>query len=99
MAEPTRVAKSKAHQIRMGLGISVKGNVGLVKGSAGVVGQIYFTRDVKRPTVYPRLLALDEGSSDDESPIFLIERNPTLAHLETANQHKVLFETFSCDLK
>jgi len=84
----------KAHQVRMGIGISVKGNIGVVKGSAGVVGQIYFTRAVERPKVNPipkkeKMMAL----ALEESPVLVIERNPSQAHLKLAAQNSMFVET------
>lgn len=89
----------KAHQIRMGLGISVKGNIGLVKGSAGVVGQIYFNRALERPKLYPikeksNILALTETTT---APLLLIERNPSLNTLKLAAKNKMMVETFNTD--
>lgn len=79
----------KAHQMRMGLGISIKGNIGLIKGSAGVVGQIYFTRDVARPVVRkPKLM-----TNSTEEYITLIERNPSENHKQFALNNQIPFET------
>lgn len=87
----------KAHQIRMGLGMSVKGNIGLIKGSAGVVGQIYFARAVERPKVYPikqktMMLAMAESA-----PILVIERNPSLKTLKLAAKNNLMVESTDAD--
>lgn len=87
----------RAHQIRMGLGISVKGNIGLVKGSAGVVGQIYFTRAVERPKLYPikeKSMMLTQANT---APLLVIERNPSLNTLKLAAKSKIMVETFNTD--
>lgn len=81
----------KAHQMRIGLGVSAKGDIGVVKGSAGIVGQIYFTRNVNRPIVRPHSFM----STEKENPILVIERNPTPAHLHFAVKNKIAFETSS----
>lgn len=74
----------QAHTVRMGVGISAKGEIGVVKGSAGVVGQIYFTRDVKRPKKNPKpSLSLIAENSD----LSLIEYNPPQNHIEFAKSH------------
>ena len=75
----------QAHTMRMGIGVSAKGNIGVMKGSVGVVGQIYFTRDVKRPTKYPKTHFNDE-------PILIIERNPTPNHIMFAQSTGSNFE-------
>lgn len=77
----------KAHQIRVGLGISVKGNIGIIKGSAGLVGQLYFTRNVQKPMVRPRSynLALNE-----DAPLYVIERHPAQNQLEYAAKNNLL---------
>lgn len=82
----------QAHTMRMGIGISAKGTIGVVKGSAGVVGQIYFTRDVKRPTKnlpQPKF-------ADSNEPVIIIERNPPANHIlfaEARGSHFELNET------
>ncbi|MBI3543661.1 MAG: hypothetical protein HY075_10355 [Deltaproteobacteria bacterium] len=43
----------KAFQFRVGVGASAKGDVGIVKATASMMGQIYFARDVKKPLVNP----------------------------------------------
>jgi hypothetical protein len=85
----------KAHQMRMGIGISAKGNIGVVKGAATVVGQIYFTRDIKRPQVRPRTQSLEIA---EEEPLFIIEKHPTQEHLHWAKTNGVQFETASNSL-
>lgn len=87
----------RAHQIRMGIGMSVKGNIGLVKGSAGVVGQIYFTRAVERPKLYPikqKSLSLALANS---APLLVIERNPSINTLKLAAKNNIMVETFNTD--
>lgn len=79
----------KAHQIRMGIGITAKGNIGVVKGAAGIVGQIYFTRDVKRPVVRPRTADLVVT----EEPLYIIEKQPSVEHLNWATKNGVTFDT------
>lgn len=86
----------KAHQVRMGIGISVKGNIGLIKGSAGVVGQIYFTRHVERPKLYPlpeKEKIYAQTLAHSSTPLLIIEKNPTAEHLRFATQNKMLLET------
>lgn len=80
-----------AHQMRIGLGISIKGNIGVVKGSAGIVGQIYFTRNVDRPIVRPSKLV--ESELDDS--FFVIERNPSKENLELAKASSIEVESNS----
>lgn len=84
----------KAHQMRMGLGISAKGNIGVVKGAATIVGQIYFTRNVQRPVVRPRTLELKEN----EEPILIIDRNPAPAEMAWATQHGISYETNTAEV-
>jgi len=75
----------KAHTMRMGIGISAKGNVGIAKGSAGIVGQIYFTRNVERPKVRPQ--SIDDDELDH--PILMIERRPMMQHVLFAQQNQI----------
>ncbi len=85
----------KAHQMRMGIGISVKGNIGIVKGSAGVVGQIYFNRNVERPHLYPirkQILSLKE---EEVPPLLIIERHPAPEHLILASNLGLPMEVYS----
>ncbi len=77
----------QAHTVRMGLGISAKGDIGVVRGSAGVVGQIYFTRDVKRPTQQPKPVHIATNSG-----VLLIEREPSNQSLEFAEQKRIHYE-------
>lgn len=78
----------KAHQMRMGIGITAKGNIGVVKGAASIVGQIYFTRHVERPIVRPRTLELNNS----EEPIEFIDRNPKANELAWAQQNGISYE-------
>lgn len=92
----------KAHQVRMGIGISVKGNIGLIKGSAGVVGQIYFTRHTERPKLYPipekeKIYAHTLSQAHPSTPLLIIEKKPTPEHLRFATQNKMLLETSEPD--
>jgi len=87
----------KAHQVRMGVGVSVKGNIGVVKGSAGVVGQIYFTRHIEKPKVYPLPEKTMNLAMSEESPILIIERNPSQEHLKYATQNKLMLENNTSD--
>lgn len=80
----------QAHTVRMGIGISAKGKFGVVKGGAGIVGQIYFTRDVKRPVKYPK--PVTKLVAENDSPIYLIEQNPSESHLDFAKKSGVPFE-------
>jgi hypothetical protein len=74
----------EAHTMRLGIGVSAKGNIGVVKGAAGLVGQIYFTRNVDRPVV--RRI---ESVSDE--PIHVIERHPSPEHLKFAEGQAIPF--------
>ncbi len=76
----------QAHTMRMGIGVSAKGNLGLVKGSAGIVGQIYFTRNVSRPKVNPHPPTLFSSA-----PLRLIEKNPSVTHLQYAKNKNIAF--------
>ncbi len=78
----------KAHQMRLALGISFKGMLGLVKGAAGVSGHIYLSRDVKKPTIRPRIMNL----IPQDVPLYIIERNPTKDHINFAKQNNLLFD-------
>jgi hypothetical protein len=80
----------KAHQVRMGIGVSVKGNIGVVKGAAGVVGQIYFTREVTRPKVRPP--AVKTASLSVEEPLYIIDRNPNQETLDFAVRNNSFLE-------
>lgn len=80
----------KAYTFRVGIGISAKGNIGVVKGSAGLVGQVYFQRAVPRPVVHPRpprQLALSTQAWN------VIEKAPPQAHLSYANAHHIAYES------
>lgn len=79
----------KAHQMRVGLGISVRGNIGMVRGTAGLVGQIYFSRNVERPKVRPP--AIKMALSDN--PILIIERNPSADTVNFALKNNIKVET------
>ncbi len=81
----------QAHQMRMGIGITVKGNIGVVKGAAGVVGQIYFTRHVERPKLRPPTTQY----ATVEPTIFVIERNPSQDTLNFAVKNNISLETNS----
>lgn len=81
----------KAHQIRMGIGITVKGNIGVVKGAAGLVGQIYFNRNVDRPKVRPP----STKAVDLAGPIYMIEHRPSAETLAFAAKNNIQFETQS----
>lgn len=83
----------QAHTVRMGLGISAKGDIGVVRGSAGVVGQIYFTRDVKRPTKNPPLPA----SLASNNGLLLIERDPSQQSLNFADHEKIKYDINTVD--
>ena len=81
----------------MGLGMSVKGNIGLVKGSAGVVGQIYFNRALERPKLYPIKQKSMTLAMADSSPILVIERNPSLNTLKLAAKSNLMVESLDTD--
>jgi hypothetical protein len=85
----------QAHTMRMGIGVSAKGDIGLVKGSAGIVGQIYFTRNASRPKVNPK-----PGNgimAKSITPLYLIEKNASTKHHQYAQMHKVHFVKQSDD--
>lgn len=42
----------KAYSYRVGLGVSAKGDIGVVKSTASLMGQVYFSRDVAKPKVH-----------------------------------------------
>jgi hypothetical protein len=72
----------QAHTMRMGIGVSAKGNIGVVKGNAGLVGQIYFTHSCSRPVVR-RIEAVSH------EPLYIIERDPSEQHLKYAASHAI----------
>lgn len=76
-----------AHTARMGIGVSAKGNIGVVKGSTGVVGQIYFTRDIKRPVKNPKPIAT---TTHDE--LLMIQREPTSQEINFADLKHINYE-------
>ena len=77
----------QAYTFRVGIGLTVKGEIGVIKGSAGVVGQIYFLRDVKRPKQNPK-----PAFVSTEQPLLIIERNPSSQNLSFAKSKKIKFE-------
>lgn len=86
----------KAHQIRIGIGISVKGELGVIKGAAGIVGQIYFNREVHRPVLYPvKPKSLLADSEDTNSSFYIIEKNPIQSHIQLAQAKGISFESQS----
>jgi hypothetical protein len=76
----------KPYMMRVGIGMTARGNIGLVRGGAGIVGQLFFSRNVKRPTVRPQSFD-DEESSDHR--MLIIERKPIMRHLLFARQNHI----------
>ena len=70
----------------VGIGMTAKGNIGVAKGAAGIVGQMYFARNVKRPVVRPQSFDDEENLS---TPILMIERKPTIQHVLFARQNQI----------
>jgi hypothetical protein len=66
----------KAYSFRVGLGMSAKGDIGITKSSASLIGQVYFSRDVAKPKVNPKfaLAAFNYvGTGSEPGTINLIE--------------------------
>ncbi len=78
----------KAHTMRMGIGVSVKGTIGVIKGGAGAIGQIYFTRDVKKPTVNPKP---QKPNFTEDQDVAIIERQPSDQNLLFAQNNHIPF--------
>jgi hypothetical protein len=80
----------QAYQFRVGLGINGKGDVGFAKGSGSVLGHIYFSRDVKKPSVSSSSLPESTMPSLQEYP--LLEMSPSESHIEYAKATGLKFE-------
>ena len=50
--EQTKPDGFKAYSFRVGLGMTAKGDIGVVKATAGLIGDVYFSRDVAKPKVH-----------------------------------------------
>jgi hypothetical protein len=52
------------YQFRVGVGYTEKGSIGIAKEQGTILGQLYFSADVKKPTVHPSPspLAKEDGS-------------------------------------
>ncbi|MGZ3789780.1 MAG: hypothetical protein ACXVLQ_14720 [Bacteriovorax sp.] len=74
------------YTMRIGLGFSAGGNVGIAKSSAQAVAQIYFSRDQQAPKVYPRNNFV--AKFVDSYP--LIE-DINESHLKYAKDHQIAF--------
>lgn len=75
----------EANSYRVGLGISAKGDVGVVKGAATLLGHVNFSRAPgKKPVVTGKAVA---------DLIRVIEGSPAPSHLKHASQLGVAYET------
>lgn len=87
----------KAYGFRVGLGFTASGNIGIVKSSASVLGQIYFSRDVKKPLPRPVKEIGQAIASDLPDSILLIETKPTTEHLKFAGESLSSYESITDD--
>ncbi|MEO5968622.1 MAG: hypothetical protein ABIQ95_01740 [Bdellovibrionia bacterium] len=77
-------------QFRVGIGTVGEGTIGLAKGSAIVIGNIFFSRDISKPVAHPQIRAPMIGSEDQS--MLIIEsfenatENATRSHLHFAKQ-------------
>jgi len=74
----------EASQFRVGLGVTAGGNIGLAAGSTQVLGHLYFSRDAKKPVVYP-IPDLPKIKKRTR-PILIIEDHPAPSHLAFARR-------------
>jgi hypothetical protein len=82
----------KAYGFKIALGITAKGNLGAVKGSASAFGHLVFSNPVKAPKTYPmpkaNLLAMD-AEADQLPPLYIIERNAPEHHIQYATTNMI----------
>ncbi len=73
------------YQFRVGVGASASGTIGIVKGTASTLGQIYFAQNVKKPVVHPK----------EELHGFLnvIEGEHSKAHMNFAETNGIVFDS------
>jgi hypothetical protein len=86
----------RAYNFRLALGITAKGNLGAVKGSASVFGHLLFSNPVKAPKTYPpapkaKLLAMEE-EVDQLAPLYIIEGNAPESHIQYANTNMIPYK-------
>jgi hypothetical protein len=65
-AQELRSTGFEPYQFRVGVGYTEKGSIGIAKAQGTILGQLYFSRDVKKPTVHPSpspLASRDEPSN------------------------------------
>jgi hypothetical protein len=81
----------KPYNLRVGLGFSASGNVGVAKASATAFAQVNFSRDQQAPKINPRNLSLTTAQLA-QSPLFIIEQNPNENHIQYAKSNQISFE-------
>lgn len=78
----------RVYQIRVGVGVTVAGTIGVAKGSAQVLGCIYFSKAVPKPTVYPsNALEIAQGNppvQPAKDEILLLDGDVPASHLAYA---------------
>lgn len=85
----------KAYNFRIALGITVKGNLGAVKGSASAFGHLIFANNISAPKTYPvpkaNLLAMEE-EVEQLAPLYIIERNTPEKHIQYATANMIPYK-------
>jgi hypothetical protein len=77
---------------RVGVGVTVGGNIGIAKGSAQVIGQLYFNRAVRKPPINPAFAAALAAAPQELS---IVEGNAPARHIEFAKAAHLDVQTTS----
>ncbi len=83
----------KAYSFRVGIGVTAKKDIGVVKGTAGLIGHVYFSRDVAKPKVNPKPLYSAPLTSVTEIPVIEGYESPKTVEYALANGIKFDRET------
>lgn len=84
----------KPYTMRIGIGLTVAGNVGIARASAQAIAQVYFSRNQAAPRVYPRLTfikALSDSAINSNVESYSVIEGFNEKHIEYAKNNQIPF--------